>query len=172
MFLKPNATHAEIQAAGEWKFYGCSTNSTLNKQRYLRYNQRIAKSRLMSTFKLESLPPTSDAAAQHSFRAYHTIQQSLGNVLHAKEWVFYRVENQLRPIMSTKACALDILLNMISCGCKTACGCRKIGMPCSAMCNICLGQTCTNVPKYVNNNELVHREDDLLTDIEFNDIEN
>ena len=67
------------------------------------------------------------------------------------------MESYLCPVMATKPPAPDILLNMISCGCKTgcrvSCGCRKIGMKCSPMCNFCLGQTCTNIPRELNVSE-------------------
>ena len=35
-----------------------------------------------STFKLEMLPPTSAAAKYHTYRAYFTVQEWLGNVAH------------------------------------------------------------------------------------------
>ena len=101
-----------------------------------------------STFKLETLPPTSDAAAQHSYRAYHTVQQCLGNDKDPTQWRWKRINNTLFPIMTTKQPAPDALLNMISCrctsGCTNSCGCRKTRMKCGPMCNICQGQTCTN----------------------------
>ena len=44
----------------------------------------------------------------------------------------------------------EILLNMISCGCKAdgcgvLCGCRKTGVHCSTLCANCSGQTFNNV---------------------------
>ena len=46
----------------------------------------VVQSPLSSAFKLESLPPTSTAAKFHSFRAYQTIQQWLGNELPPDLW--------------------------------------------------------------------------------------
>ena len=168
VFNDMNASHEGIQAAGEQfflKLYGCPTNSTFNKQRYLRYNQRIAKLRLTSTFKLESLPPTSAAAAQHSFRAFHTIQQCLGNALDATQWGWKYTDSYLSPVMTTQPPAPDTLLDMISCGCKTgcgsSCGCRKIDMRCSAMCSVCLGKTSTNIANEVDEVNHMEQSDSL-----------
>lgn len=153
VFCNDIASHLQIKSAGEHfllRWYGCPTTSTLDKQRYLMYNKRISKMKLTSTFKLETLPPTSDAAAQHSYRAYHTVQQCLGNDKDPTQWGWKRINNTLFPMMTTKQPAPDVLLNMISCGCTSgctnSCGCRKTGMKCGPMCNICQGQTCTNCP--------------------------
>ena len=50
------------------------------------YKTMVAQSTLSSAFKLESLLPTSTAAKFHSFGAYHTIQQWLGNELPPDLW--------------------------------------------------------------------------------------
>ena len=51
---------------------------------------------------------------------------------------------------SDRPLAAEILLNMISCGCKAdgcgvLCGCRKTGVHSSTLCANCSGQTCNNV---------------------------
>ena len=88
--------------------------------------------KLTSTFKLETLPPISDVAAQHSYRAYHTLQQCLGNDKDPTQWEWKRINNTFFPMMTTKQPAPDVLVNMISCGwtsgCTNSCGCRKTGM--------------------------------------------
>ena len=69
----------DIARAGEQfllKLYGARTVTTLDKYRYTRYNYLISRSSLSSTLKLESLPPTSAAAAQHSLRTYLTVYSS------------------------------------------------------------------------------------------------
>ncbi|ELU11371.1 hypothetical protein CAPTEDRAFT_211864 [Capitella teleta] len=72
---KPETPKAEIENAREeflLKLYGFNKlGSTLDKLK-----QAIEKSSLTSTIKLESLPPTSAAAAQHSLRAYHQVQST------------------------------------------------------------------------------------------------
>ena len=59
--------------------------------------------------------------------------------------------------MTTKYPAPDILLHVISCGCRagcgTTCGCRKIGWKFGSMCTFCLGQTYTSTPQVVDDNE-------------------
>ena len=152
LFCNDIASHLQIKSAGEHfllRCYGCPTTSTLDKQRYLMYNRRISKMKLTSTFKLETLPPTSDAAPQHSYRAYHAVQQCLGNDKDPTQWGWKRINNTLFPMMTTKQSAPDVL-NMISCGCTSGCtnssGCQKTGMKYGPMCNICQGQTCTNCP--------------------------
>ena len=66
--------------------------------------------------------------------------------------------------MSTKQAAPNVLLNMISCGCNAgctnSCGCRKIGMDCP-MCSTCQGQTCTNSPSILDNQDDVMIENDM-----------
>lgn len=47
---------------------------SLNELRFEHYQLAANK----STFKLEKLPPTEGAAAQHSYRVYHQIQTWLG----------------------------------------------------------------------------------------------
>ena len=160
VFCNHSSSKEEIQSAGERFFlhwYGCPITSSLDEQRYITYNKKISKMKLTSTFKLESLPPTSNAAAQHFYRTYHTVQQCLGHDKDPTEWGWKLMNDSLIPIMSTKQVAPDVLLNMISCGCKTgctnSCGCRKIGMQCSAMCNTCQGQTCTNSPSNIDSQD-------------------
>ena len=99
----------------------------------------------------------------------HIIQsnQCLGKEKEPLQWGWKHINNTLVPIMCTKQPAPDVLLNMISCGCKTgctnSCRCRKTGMKCGPMCSICQGQTCTNCStdlecdtesKTMNENEL------------------
>ena len=103
---------------------------------------------LTGTFKLETLPPTSAAAKYHSLRAYHTVQQWLGNKLAATQYGFELCDGVLVPIRSDLAPAPSLVLNLVSCGCKAGCSsnckCKKEGQTCSAICSHCLGETCTN----------------------------
>ena len=45
------------------------------------HHRHTAKNKLQANFELATLPPTSVAAAQHSFRVYHQVQMWLGNDL-------------------------------------------------------------------------------------------
>src|SRR6218665_556607 len=68
----------DVTRAGEeflLKLYGARTFQTLDKHRYTCYNRSIRRSSLSSSFKLESLPPTSAAAKQHSLRTYAAVER-------------------------------------------------------------------------------------------------
>ena len=127
-----------------------NTANTLDRHRYITYNKKLKSSKVTSTFQLESLPPTSAAATQHSYRTYHAVQQSLGKYLNPLEWGLIADGEDLTPLYTTKQVAPDKLLNMISCGCKSGCvrncACVKLGMHCSVMCSNCNGQLCKNIP--------------------------
>ena len=103
-----------------------------------------------SSFDLANLPPTSAAAKQHSFRAYHTVQGWLGQDLPPEEWGWKIVDGVLMPVETDRAFAPDSLLNMVSCCCKEdgcssmLCSCKKLGLFCSSMCSKCHGLTCQN----------------------------
>ncbi len=131
------------------KLYGANKAETLDRYRYIAYNRAISRSSLSSTFKLESLPPTSAAAKQHSYRTYHTVQQWVGNSLSPLEWGWQLKENCLVPTESDNPIAPERLLKMVSCGCKSGCGkqcgCRKLALHCSSLCSQCFRQTCTNI---------------------------
>ncbi|ELU07980.1 hypothetical protein CAPTEDRAFT_206230 [Capitella teleta] len=151
-FEKPETPKAEIENAGEeflLKFYGSNKLvSTLDKLRHYKYKQAIRKSSLTSTIKLESLPPTSAAAAQHSLRAYHQVQTWRGKMVDATAWGWQIGDGILAPVETTKGVAPENLLKMVACGCKTqcgkSCGCRKLGFKCSSMCSHCEGESCSN----------------------------
>ena len=81
--------------------------------------------------KAVSLPPTSDAAAQHSLRCYHQIQCWLGHTVAATEYG-YCVKTARRPLGSLllpvtmkNPLAPDALLDYLNCGCKGAFNTKK-----------------------------------------------
>ncbi|ELU12774.1 hypothetical protein CAPTEDRAFT_192602 [Capitella teleta] len=143
---------SRIENAGEeffLKLYGSNKLvSTLDKLRYYKYKQAKRKSPLTPTIKLESLPPTSAAAAQHSLRAYHQVQTWRGKMVDATAWGWQIRDGILAPVETTKGVAPQNLLKMVACGCKTqcgkSCGCRKLGLKCSSMCSHCEGESCSN----------------------------
>ena len=83
IFNQKDATRNAIEYAGEKfiiKWYG-SKSKSLNELRYFMYNRIIAKKKLSTFIQLASLPPTSTAAKQHSYRVYLQGQERLGNCL-------------------------------------------------------------------------------------------
>ena len=105
VFENCGSSKEDIARAGEQfllKLYGARTVTTLDKYRYTRYNYLISRSSLSSTLKLESLPPTSAAAAQHSLRTYLTIQQWKENQLNPTVWGWRFHDNVLVPVETDK----------------------------------------------------------------------
>ena len=143
----------EVAEAGE-KFllalYNAESHGSLNKYRGVNYKRRVAKMKLSNQFKLETLPPTSEAARQHSMRTYLQVQTWLGNhTLPATEWGWKLRHNILEPVRTNKAIAHPKLMNLVSCsckkGCKGSCTCRKMGLSCTDMCGKCSEVGCSNV---------------------------
>ena len=129
IFTEVNVQKQQIASAGERfviNLYDGRKNKTIDNVRHNIYNRTIQKSSLSTTFKLESLPPTSAALMHHSSRAYHAVQQALGNTLPAEEWGWTRKKGILWPVMTNKEIAPESLLKLISCGCKT--NCRKVSL--------------------------------------------
>src|SRR6218665_3510517 len=76
VFENHGSSKEDVTRAGEeflLKLYGAPTIQTLDKHRCTCYNRPIRRSSLSSSFQLESLPPTSAAARQHSLRSYLTV---------------------------------------------------------------------------------------------------
>ncbi|KAK3886485.1 hypothetical protein Pcinc_009355 [Petrolisthes cinctipes] len=89
-FNSIGSTHQQVQNAGEsflLKLHGASSKcASLDKFRYLAYKKAISRTSLGSTFQLSTLPPTSAAAKQHSFRTYLAVQEWMGNHMEPTEW--------------------------------------------------------------------------------------
>lgn len=78
-FKVANADPDIIADAGEKilaRMYGGKSSTCLNVLRYDGFARSITKSK----FNIAGLPPTKAAAAQHSYRAYHQVQQWLGEL--------------------------------------------------------------------------------------------
>lgn len=110
---------------------------------------------LDSKFNLACLPPTKNAAMQHSRRAYLQVQNWLypeSNII-ATDWGWKLSQNgELLPIPTLDAPAPQKLLSLIACNCKgqcdnNRCECRKANLLCSAMCGKCQGESCANTPE-------------------------
>jgi hypothetical protein len=115
----------------------------LDKHRYACYNRSIRISSLSSSFKLESLPQTSAASTQHSFRSYLSVQQWKENQLDSTEWGWRIKNNMMVPVETDQLNAPDSILKLVSCGCKDgcgrACGCCKLELHCTSICSQCEG---------------------------------
>ena len=109
--------------------------------------------------KPSSLPPTSDAAAQHSFREFHTIQFWSEVILNPLHWGWYLKGNELYPVMTTQLPAPNYILSYIHHACKEdgcqsdICFFRKYGISCSLSCVNCNGLSCNN-PQHVEESEM------------------
>ena len=154
-FMKNGGTHEEVKQAGEdfiLQIYGASNYSSLNEYRHVAYKRAIARSSLNSEFSLASLPPTSAAAKQHSYRTHLTVQEWMGNSLNPTEWGW----RSLVPLEMDIPVAPETLLTMVSCGCKPEgcsnmmCSCKKLGLFCTSMCSKCIGHSCNNTAPPLN----------------------
>lgn len=164
-FTNSGSTHDEVEKAGEGfilKLYGASSFESLDDYRHIAYKRAIGRSSLSSSFQLESLPPTSAAAKQHSYRAYLTVQEWMGNSLSPTEWGWRFQDGTLTPVETDIAVAPDTLLNMVACGCKPdgcrsmTCSCKKLGLFCTSMCSKCSGLNCNNTAP-----TLIDADDDI-----------
>ena len=150
VFNVPGTDAEEIAEAGE-KFllalYGGSTSISLDALRVMTFKKKNAR-KSSSAFQIASLPPTSAAARQHSFRTYCQVQQWLENDINPTAWGWILLNGSLAPVSTDLPPAPDKLMHVVSCrckfGCTGGCGCRRSGMPCSPICS-CTEQSCTNV---------------------------
>lgn len=166
VFNNPLSTHDEVAAAGE-KFilalYNApSTERDLNHYRYISFNKNVSQS--SHAVMLSSLPPTSAAGRQHSYRVYYQIQTWRGEVKQPDIWGWKKRGDGLSPVYTTAPPAPAKILKVIACSCKSGCGrrcgCVRAGLSCSAMCSMCNGQACLNSP------QVMHSTDDLDSDNE------
>ena len=150
-----DSSHDLIASAGE-KFllqvYNApSTSETLNDLRYANYKKQVNKKGLTAAtgLELKALPPMSDSAKYHSYRAYNQVQKWLGNdIISPTDWGWARSEH-LIPVIKDQAAAPDKILKLISCGCKQGCSrnceCRKAEVFCTILCSGCNGRDCENI---------------------------
>jgi len=151
IFNQPKSSKEAIAEAGErflLRLYGAVNEASLNDLRYSLYGKATAKLALTSKFALASLPPTSSAAREHSFRVYLQVQRWLGMQHEATDFGWKLHNGKLVPVTTSETAVPEDILNLISCNCKTscrnACGCRRLGLLCSMLCGNCQGVSCTN----------------------------
>lgn len=134
--------------------------TSLNQYRHYVFNKTVASNK--KQVQLSRLPPTTDSAKQHIFRAYLQVQLWRGNVLNPLDWGWEKYGNTIRPIFTKKPPAPESLLTVISCACtkmcEQNCGCRKAGMKCSVICKHCQGSTCLNSSLIIDEDEVIFEE--------------
>ena len=110
IFYDPEASADDIAVAGEaflLVMYGEKPEGSLDKQRYFTYLRTIAKQPVHARFNLATLPPTSAAARQHSYRTFHQVQQWLGNALDPTDLGWESKNDHLRPVtFLNRACTI------------------------------------------------------------------
>lgn len=151
IFNQKNASKFEIAKAGE-KFilvlYGNEKCPTLDDLRFQMYRKKISTLDLHSKFDLTTLPPTTAAAMQHSYRVYYQVQTWMGEILNPTDWGWHINEGALLPTQTLKPPAPENLLKLMFCQCKanctSQCECKRSDLSCSALCGHCEGVTCEN----------------------------
>ena len=149
-FYSPHSSKECIKKAGE-RLISIILNiplavETLDDERLRLFHTMVVKN--SKVIECSSLPPTSSAAEQHSFRVYHQIQTWLGNELNPTEWGWKIIKGRHIPITTTLSAAPDDLLAIIHCGCKSvcttkSCSCFKAGIDCGPGCANCV-DNCEN----------------------------
>ena len=134
--------------------------SCINNYRYLSFAKLT---RFNTPVKLSLLPPTATAAQQHLYRVYYEVQTWLGNEIDPEQWGWVINNYLLEPTKILLPPAPDALLNTIFCnctkGCGSNCGCRKVELPCSAVCGHCRGHSCLNVTPDNNSDDNINIEE-------------
>lgn len=155
IFYKKDADKQDVSKNGFQlikSIYKCKQeNVTLNKLRFHNYQAATIK----SSFKLEKLPPTEDAAKQHCYRAYFQLQTWLGNTLDATDWGWKKHQLGVMPKVCEQDLVPEVLLKTIFCKCETGCiskkcSCRKHGLKCTNLCTNCHhAENCCNIEKQI-----------------------
>lgn len=161
VFNDSQASADDIAAAGEaflLVLYGGKPDGSHDKLRYSTYTRTLAKHPVHAQFDLATLPTTSAAGRQHSYRAFHQVQQLLGNALDPTVWDWKLKTGRLRPVTKTlKEPVPPTLLHLITCncekGCEVNCVCRRCGLPCIDMCGYCAGHGCNNQESFDEDEE-------------------
>lgn len=149
IFMSATSKATDIKEAGELflHLYGSKNpfESNLNALRYDAYRRSASN----KTSCLPALPPTSSAAAQHSFSTYHQVQTWLGSIKNPESWSWQKIQGCLQPVTTTDPPAPNELLKLVACNCRTncaaSCGCKKAGLKCSDLCGHCIETGCLNM---------------------------
>ena len=149
-FLEATSSNS-IKQCGEslmLAVYDGSDAENLNALRYKNFTSKVITNN--SSVQVQTLPPTSDAAALHCLRVYFQTQVWMGNSsLNPLEYGWRIDEGKLVPLKMTLSPAPVSLLQKVRCGCKIhcdskRCSCRRHGLECSSACKACKGVSCSN----------------------------
>ena len=154
IFMSSSSSKKDVEKAGEEAMlvmYNCTKSANLTSARVEKFQVKVATS--AGYVKPEKLPPTTDAASQHSLRTYHQVQAWLGHDLSPEDWGWAASADGLVPIRMTRPAAPEELLRTIKCNCggrcdKKTCTCRKNGLHCTPACGQCKGIACLNDPQF------------------------
>ena len=151
VFNDHQASKNAVAAAGEaflCVVYVGKIDDNLDVKRHQLYLRTIAKQKVCAKFDLATLPPTSAAARQHSFRVYHQVQQWRGVALNRTDLGWRLKDGRLTPLPTLREHAPESLLHLITSNCRSGyernCECRRSGLPCTSMCGFCAGHGCSN----------------------------
>ena len=142
-FSKEDSEKGDIADSGEkilCLLYSGYVDKPLNSLCYTTFCKKGSTGKIAVT--PESLPPTSNAALYHSYRAYHQVQKWLLRLTSPLEWGFKVQDNRLLPITMDILPAPPELLKMFRCGCKSGCKssrctCVKHELRCTQVCGSC-----------------------------------
>ena len=155
VFMSQGANKDDIISAGETALVFLYNGNPHHGINVLRYEKLCVKT-ATSTVPVQpgALPPTSGLVKYHSLRVYHQIQEWLGVEMSSVDWGWKVSAGNLLPIMTDLQPAPQKFLEVVRCGCKSACNtmrcsCRKHGMTCSTACSECRG-VCANTPNDID----------------------
>ena len=150
IFLDIRATKDAVIKAGTaiflYMYHGAGT--TLGEVRYSNFSRKAAAGMI----KLETLPPTEGAAAQHSLRAYLQTRDWLllkSMSLDPSDYGWTVGVHGYEPVPTLDPMAPEELLQFISCNChgdcsSRRCSCKKNHVKSISACRVCQGITCKN----------------------------
>jgi len=152
VFDSASATPEEIATAGHnvlVSLYKGKPGEQLDHLRYTRYCEKLACR--TSQIQPQSLPPTSEAAKNHSLRVYLQVKQwkDEDGDMAVQDWGWKINEGQVTPVMTDLPGYAKSLIRIVRCNCTKDCSsmrctCRKHNLECSIACGQCKGSGCTN----------------------------
>ena len=129
--------------------YGGTDQDDLDRLRVRKFKEKAVTS--ASSVKMQSLPPTRDAAKYHPLRVLYQVRVWKGMDVGRDplEWGWFEKSNRLWPCMTDSPPASERILKVVRCQCKgdcdsKCCSCRRYGFECNDACTNCKGGGCTN----------------------------
>ena len=116
VFNEKQSTHDEISEAGGkllLMMYGVKHLKSLNRARYFRFKQLVARKDISTNTQLCILPPTIGSARMHAFRVFLQVQSWHGNYLNPLEYGWENQAGNLLPIGSASPSAPERLIKLI-----------------------------------------------------------